>query len=491
MLNLREKIGALICPRIFGDRTGFGSFDFPEPARFLEDYPPASFIVVGGNLEATPKLLNWIRAELLPRPPLFAADLEQGLGQQIRGATVFPPMMALGAAGSLELARDLGAAIAEEAAGFGVRWLLGPVLDLARDPRNPVIGSRSLGDDPRRTAPLGLAFLEGVREGGGIATAKHFPGHGSTPVDSHESLPTLDFPLEWLERFDLLPFRAAVEAKVPSVMVGHLAVPALEPDPALPASLSPRVVEGYLRGRLGYDGVILTDALVMGGAKGDSDPDLLGLLALEAGCDLILMPGDPLATARKIEEAVVRGRLSEKRIDRSLRRLSRLRLSRDRSVVWDPPMDPVDRSLARKSLTLVDAKGAFQPLAPGEAVHLQVWREVREGEELPGTLRAEIGRRGFRLGTGGRSVLAVFSDNRAWRGRAGLSEAAEREILQALSRADRPVLLAFSSPYAVARFLKECAVLLSYGGCRTTVEAALDAVCGELRPQGTLPVRIP
>lgn len=492
-MNLREKIGALICPRVFGDRSGWNCFDFPQPQEFLERYPPASFIVFGGNRETTPGLLRWIRAEIVPRPPLFAADLEEGPGQQIAGATRYPPMMALGASRSEELAQELGAAIAEEANALGIRWLFGPVLDLARDPKNPVMGARSLGSDPARAETLASAFVRGVSEGGGIATGKHFPGHGSTPLDSHEELPTIELSLEWLEKSDLRPFKTLVAQKIPSIMVGHLCVPALESDVKCPTTFSSRIIEGYLRGKLGFDGVVVTDALMMGALKNDS-PDSLGLRALQAGNDLLLMPGDPLATAQRIEEAVVRGGLSEKRIDRSLDRLQKLSTHNRERFRLNLEGKRLDRVFAEKSFTLIDPRKAFQPLRPGESISLHVWNECKAAEGFDALLRKEMGTRGIHVEENGRPVLFLLSDNRAWRGRAGYSQETLDQVLQVLTNAapyPSPLIIGLCSPFALTPLLGKAPILLGYGFSPAGVETSLDILCGFLKAQGVLPINLP
>lgn len=497
-MNLREKIGALICPRVLGDREGGEAFDFPDAEQFLREYPPGSFIVMGGTIEKTPQLLAAIAARL-PRPPLFAADVEEGLGQQLRGARRIAPMMALGAAArnleardsangarrGLDLARRLGRAIACDAAAAGIRWIFAPVLDIARDPRNPVIGSRALGADPEKVATLGIAFCEGVAQGGGIATAKHFPGHGSTPVDSHESLPTVDLSWERFEREDLTPFAAAIRAGMPSIMAGHLAIPALDPTPGLPASLSRVALHDLLRKKLGFRGAVVTDALVMGGVKGSFPEDDLALLALHAGSDVLLMPVRPLPAARRIEAAIRCGELPEARLDEAFSRIESLRTLASSKIPTDRDETLAsDLATAAISITRPRNNGKEKPVAPANTLALTICNETKDREDLPIRFRQAMQHAGFQEADNGRPVLVVFADNRAWRGRAGLSPESIATVERAIAStcnpiARDPILLAFCSPFVVEPWSQRIPTVLAYGASDSLIEAALDRLKGD------------
>jgi len=262
--------------------------------------------------------------------PLFvAADQEGGIVVRLtRGATVFPGNMALGAARDPELARRAAAVMGSEMRAVGIQFNLAPVLDVNNNPRNPVIGVRSYGEDPELVAELGAAQIEGYQQFV-VATAKHFPGHGDTAVDSHMARPVVGHGRERLFQVELLPFRRAIAAGVEAIMTAHMSVPAIEPDPRLPATLSRRVITGLLREELGYDGIIITDSLGMRGVSAEYDMVEASLLALEAGCDLLCASSHTYYGTfvyDAVFAAVRAGRISEERIEESARRVLRAKV---------------------------------------------------------------------------------------------------------------------------------------------------------------------
>ncbi|MBE3577956.1 MAG: hypothetical protein IMX00_09750 [Limnochordales bacterium] len=259
--------------------------------------------------------------------PLFiAADQEGGIVVRLtRGATVFPGNMALGATRDPELARRAAAVMGREMRAMGIQFNLAPVLDVNCNPRNPVIGVRSYGEDPMLVAELGVAQIEGYQKFV-VATAKHFPGHGDTAVDSHVARPVVGHGRERLAAVELVPFRRAIAAGVGAIMTAHLSVPAIEPDPRLPATLSRRIVTGLLREELGYDGIIITDSLGMRGVSAEYDMVEASLLALEAGCDILCASSHTYYGTfvyDAVLAAVRAGRISEERIEESARRVLR------------------------------------------------------------------------------------------------------------------------------------------------------------------------
>src|SRR5262245_8966998 len=223
-------------------------------------------------------------------PLLVCSDFENGAGQQVSGATVLPSNMAVGAAGSEELAALKGRVTAREAKALGVPWILAPVLDLQVRPDNPIVNTRSFGGDAAKAGALGRAFARGVQEEGGLSCGKHFPGHGDVSIDSHLELPVLSEARAGLE-----PFRGPYD----SIMVGHLVVSSIEPD--RPATLSSKVVDGLLRRDLGFDGLVVTDALMMGAITKTCGPEEAAVRAAEAGNDVLLYPVDPQAAIDALE----------------------------------------------------------------------------------------------------------------------------------------------------------------------------------------------
>jgi beta-glucosidase-like glycosyl hydrolase len=251
----------------------------------------AGFIVFGGELETLRKNIGRLQEEA-SSPLIISSDLEQGLGQQVKGGTVFPPAMAVAQAEkeSPGLARQAFECMAREASYAGINTIFAPVLDVNTNPENPIISARAFSDEPKTVSALGTTMVEAFMENGIKPCGKHFPGHGSTSVDSHLALPKVDRTLDELEACELKPFRAAIAAGVPMLMLGHLNVPALDVSET-PISLSAKAI-GYLREIMGFSGIVITDAMDMGGL-GSYTSEEASLMALAAGVDLLLHPGDP------------------------------------------------------------------------------------------------------------------------------------------------------------------------------------------------------
>ncbi|MCL5024809.1 MAG: hypothetical protein M1497_15860 [Nitrospirae bacterium] len=265
----------------------------------------AGFIVFGGELETVRGKLRELQ-EAAGRTLIIASDLEQGLGQQIRGGTLFPPAMAIASAlrglrreKSRDLLAKLYAAFAAEATYAGINTILAPVLDINTNPDNPIIATRAFGEDPDTVSFFGCEMIKSLQRGGIRACGKHFPGHGDTETDSHIGLPVIKKDLPSLEKEEFVSFKRAVTEQVDMIMLGHLSVPALDPSGA-PASLSQKVIS-YLREKMGFDGLLMTDAMNMG-ALGGRDENEASLTALDAGADIILHPSDCDATAAYLKE---------------------------------------------------------------------------------------------------------------------------------------------------------------------------------------------
>lgn len=258
--------------------------------------------------------------------PLFlAADVEEGVGQRFPGATWFPPPMALGAIAQHNLdqaqlySQQMGAITAQEALAIGLNWILAPVVDINNNPENPVINVRSFGETPEVVSQLTTAFIQGARQYPVLTTAKHFPGHGDTAIDSHLELPSLPHSVERLQAVELPPFISAIGAGVDAVMTAHLCIPAW--DAKYPATLSPQILTGQLRETLGFPGLIVTDALVMGAIAEEYGPEEAPVLAVEAGADILLMTADPELTIQAVCDAVAQGRIDKNRIADSVKRI--------------------------------------------------------------------------------------------------------------------------------------------------------------------------
>lgn len=274
--------------------------------------------------------------------PLFmAADIEEGVGQRFSGATWFPPPLAL--AGMIQSgtaieqvqqsAQAMGAWTAQEALAIGLNWVLAPVVDVNNNPQNPVINVRAFGETPERVSQLATAFIQGAQPYPVLTTAKHFPGHGDTATDSHLDLPIIPHACDRIRSIEYPPFQAAIAAHVDGVMSAHLLIPAL--DPEHPATLSPQILTGELRQALGFDGLIVTDALVMGAIANQYGANEAAVLAVAAGADILMMPADPPGAISAVCEAVERGRIPLEQIQASVERIWRAKQKITRYEVED------------------------------------------------------------------------------------------------------------------------------------------------------------
>lgn len=324
-MTLREKAAQLVFPRL-------GS-NMPPPVTAAEDLdrfrteildrcPVGGLVLFNGDVDQTPSTLAELQRHS-PIPLLVSTDMERGVGQQIRGATIFPHAMAFSVAGTTYLERAARIQ-AREALACGVHITFAPVADVNLDPRNPIIATRAFSGDPEKASELVRAYVAGCRTEGLLTTAKHFPGHGNTHQDSHEEIPVVRYERGELDANDLQPFKAAVDAGVDLVMTAHVLYPALDPDD--PATLSAMILRDLLRGELGFEGVVVSDSLLMGAIRAPDDRVGLQAAALvRAGVDVLLDVPDALAAIDGIEAAVDDGSLEERLVDEAAERVLALK----------------------------------------------------------------------------------------------------------------------------------------------------------------------
>lgn len=329
-LSLRQKIGQLIIIRttgyIFDHQIRYPAWEATQTQlkTWLEELNLGGIILLGGSCAEiyyrTQQLQSWAKT------PLFmAADIEEGVGQRFTGASWFPPPMALSKIAKhnpllgKKYAQKMGNITAKEALAIGINWILAPITDVNNNPDNPVINIRSFGDNAQVVGDLAQAFIDGCQCYPILTTAKHFPGHGDTSTDSHLDLPKISHNLQRLQQVELSPFQQAINKGVDSVMTAHLLVEAL--DSHNPATLSHPILTELLRWQMGFEGLIITDALIMGGVAKYACAEEIAVKAIQAGADILLMPENPEIAVNSIEKAIYEGVLSEARIDESLERI--------------------------------------------------------------------------------------------------------------------------------------------------------------------------
>lgn len=336
-MSIDQKIGQLFMIRIGRTSYNFNDPEFIKLKTLINRYHIGGIIFRSGEVYERAAFFN--RLQKIARVPLLiSADIETGTGRQLKGAIELAPNMGIAASGKKSFAREAGRISATEARAAGVHMILAPVADVNNNPLNPIINTRSYGENPQQVAEYVSEFIAGVQENGALATAKHFPGHGNVRVDSHKALPVIDAPLSEFEKTELVPFEAAIKSGVAAIMTAHIAVPAMENGDVLPATMSTNILNGLLRNKMHYDGLIITDALGMRSIRDNYYEGYAAVQSLLAGADILLIPLNLPASFLAVRKAVQRHEISMARIDQSVRRilLAKSRLGITESAQTDP-----------------------------------------------------------------------------------------------------------------------------------------------------------
>ncbi len=531
-MSVDEKIGQLLFTTYHGELTPTDSTTYAKIVHDVVDLHCGGFINVThitpmgiekSQAYATAVLNNQLQSKA-KLPLLIGADFERGTGMRLDDGTSFPTAMALAAADTPADAYTMGKITALEARAVGIQWIYAPVSDVNNNPGNPIINTRSFGEDPHKVAEFVSQFVRGVEENGGLATAKHFPGHGDTAADSHIDLPVIPANRERLESLELVPFRAAIAAGTGSIMTGHLAVPALEPDINTPATLSHNILTGVLRDELHFQGLVVTDAMDMGGITVRYAPGEAAVRAVLAGADALLMPPVPDAAFEGLQNAVRSGLISIERLDASVRRIleakAMLGIDKTRivdinainqklgSVAWQseaqnisdrgitllrdtPHALPIDGTKPNRALLL--AFYADPEPYPGEDLE----RELKSRFDSVTTLRADtrfINAGTLKLpdpSTYDTAILALFVRVSDRKGNVDVP-AEQAAVADQLYKTGKPVItLGFGSPYLIERFPQAQTWLAAFGISDVAQISAARAMFGEIPVRGKLPVTIP
>jgi beta-N-acetylhexosaminidase len=543
-LTLEDKVGQLFVVAAHGRFMNEGSETYRELARQVRENRVGGVCWFLSDVYETAELNRRLQAEA-KIPLLFSADLEAGAGMRFEDVTYWPWPMAVAAAGDPDLAYRQGRIEAEEARALGINQIYAPVADVVVDPDNPVINVRSYGEDPAEVSRYVAAFVRGVQDGGVLATAKHFPGHGATRTDSHRSLPVLDVSRDRLEREDLPPFVAAISAGVASVMVGHLSIPSLDAEPAppragavrdnpytkdpseatqngtVPASLSRAAVDGLLRRDLKFSGLVVIDAADMGALTDHFTQGEIAVRAILAGADQIPKLADTDAAVSAVREAVRSGRVSRERLDQSVERILAAKARVGAPVpdpakifrlVDSPEHRAVAEEIARRGLTLVREQPGALPLSRAARVAHVIVADTLD-PKAPDELRRELERRlehppetftidprssdaDVKSAVEGSSradvtLVSLFVRFQSGRARIAAPPLARPALEEMRRRGSRIVAVALGSPY-VARELPELPTYVAaYGSQPVAQVAAARALFGEAGFSGKLPVTIP
>jgi len=523
-LSIEEKVAQMVACRYAGN---FYPADGDERAHLRDlivRHKVGGMIIFGGDAYET-AVLNNVLQKSAKVPLLIASDLERGAGNQVTGATLFPTIMGIGAADSEELAYEMGKRTALEGRALGIHMTYAPVVDVNVNPDNPIINTRAIGEDPEQVGRLAAAFIRGCQENGMIATAKHFPGHGDTDQDSHILLPVIKADRQRLDKVELYPYRKAIEAGVGAVMVAHLVVPALDPTPNLPATFSVAIQTELLRKEYGFRGLIVTDAMEMGGVTNSYSNTEAAEKAILAGVDIVLLPIDPATVVPYLQESARAGRIPAARVNESARRIleakARLGLHRQKTVDVEslPARLGTKAALAQAQMTfesaatLVKNDGDVLPF-PKTGKRIAVFSlssdpgDYYAGRAFAAAVRTRAPETQLFYADGDTgqesldealqkasgadvTVCALFSSLSAWKGSVGLA-AKHVELIRRLAEGKKPVVvLSFGSPYFLRDFPEVDAYLCFYRNQPQMQTVAARAIFGEIDLTGKLPVSLP
>ncbi|HEX6589422.1 MAG TPA: glycoside hydrolase family 3 N-terminal domain-containing protein [Longimicrobiales bacterium] len=521
-LDLRDRVAQMVVAWIEGGHPAEGSAEYNRALTLVRDRHVGGLIVGKGDALGTAAWLNQLQAHAIV-PLLVTADLEWGPGTRLLGATTVPVNMALAATGDLRYVYEAGRITALEARAAGIHMAFAPVADVNVNPRNPVINTRSYGADPNIVAAHVSAFVAGARDAGILTVAKHFPGHGDTEVDSHLAMPVLTASRSRLDEVELVPFRAAVGSGVDGIMTAHLSVPALDPFAGRPATLSHAILTDLLRNDLGFEGLVVTDALTMDGIRRPGQNGVVAVDAVLAGADILLMPPSAGDAIDAVVAAVEDGRIPRERIDASVRRILYAKLAaglddgaQTDTVAFARMIDSGAHSawaedVAARSLTLVRLAGGALPLGAlpdGRPTPITVVAYDESAQSSRGTTFVEAVRarghdvrfiRVARNSTAaqlrraeeqatGIVVFLSFSNAAPWRGRLGLPE---RVAPFANRLAGRGALIFnFGDPYILSQVPDAETYLLAWAEDQVMERAAARALVGEVRVSGMLPISL-
>lgn len=536
-MTVEQKIGQMMMVGVSGHYFSSTTDQYARLVRLVRERQIGGAILWRGDVYESALRLNTLQA-MSNVPLLVSADLERGVPMRVRRGTPFPDAMAIGATRNTQYAYDVGRAIAREARAIGVHQNYAPVADVNTNPSNPVINTRAFGSDPGLVEGMVDAFIRGTQSAGVLATVKHFPGHGDTGTDSHLDLPAIPYSRARLDSVELVPFRAAVRAGVQSVMIGHLLVPGLDPSRSVPSSLSPAIVTGVLQREFGFAGLIVTDAMDMRGITRDYSPGMSSVMAVKAGVDIVLMPPDEESAFAAMTAAARTGEITQERLDRSVRKILKAKwdLGLDTLRTTDPDEIArvvgsrehwnLARTVARASMTLVKNERTTVPFEARKARRITsivlsdtdngLMEVARPGNtsivEQPGAyFNSLLRQRSVRLETYRLSpvsnaidvdaalarikradllVLPVFVKVRTSSGTVDMPSGLQ-PFLKKVADLDVPtVVVLFGNPYLAGPLSWADAVLCAYGDTEPQVEAAAEALFGEIDLCGKLPVTV-
>jgi len=517
-LTLREKAAQLVISSVIPEGLDENSGEFKKLQKLCEVEKIGGFIFFKGSASDYARLSNKLQS-FSQTPLLISADFERGTKMRVTDGNLYPNNMAIGACGNEKLAYEMGLQIAKESRLLGVHQNYAPVCDVNNNPNNPIINVRSFGEDPNLVSRMSEAMIKGLQDGGLIATIKHFPGHGDTEIDSHKDLPVLNFDMQRLNNLELVPFKNAIDKGVMSVMIAHLSFPELESVPNIPSSLSYNIVQGLLIDKLGFGGLVVTDALNMKGITKYFSASDVAVMCVEAGIDLILMPIDEKTTINAIVNAVNSGRISEERLNRSVEKILKtkewLGLFENKYVNDADVYKTIDYNkaneiafnIAKESITLVKDNNNYLPVKDVNKKTLIL--SLSDGKEnlntgtfinkfsnefpnsksieitsdiIPGNIIAD--------NTYENIIIGVFAKVKHGTGKISILPN-QADFLRNLAIITKNfIVISFGNPYLLNEFPEVPSYICAYGDADVSIEATMLAATGKIKFKGKLSVSI-
>jgi beta-glucosidase-like glycosyl hydrolase len=546
-MSVEEKVGQVVYIGINAKFLNQGSPAFKELRRQVVDNHIGGVIFFGAPIYETAVMINRAQ-EMAEVPLLMSLDAETGIGMRFEDATNFPWAMAVAATGNVDFARRMGVITGREARAMGIHHIFAPVLDVNNNADNPVINVRSFGEDPETVGRFGSAFIDGIQSQRVIATAKHFPGHGDTNVDSHRGLPIIDHSMSSLEKTELVPFRLAVNDGVASIMIAHIALPQVDSEEikplknyqggdaergaeivnqsaTIPATLSEKVQTELLRKQMGFDGLIVSDAMSMSGLTLYFTQEEAGVRAFLAGTDILEKPSDPDAMIRGLLEAVRSGRISQQRLDGSVRKILAWKyevgLVKDKltpidqmdKIISGPESDQLAQDIAEKAITLVRNDSALLPMDKNTRVAVLALSNGFDPETTFAPLTRELRANGIKFEAAlvqentsteqlakARSIVAgadtvivgLYGRVRSGaKNSVGLPDNGAALLREVLASSKKVINISFGNPYILGSFPQMKTYVVAYGDMPALQRSAVKAIYGMQDVTGRLPISLP
>jgi beta-N-acetylhexosaminidase len=522
-MPLYEKCTQIFMPAVFGNSLNQSSNEFKFALDLVKVHGIGGIVISTGNVEETASMINELQKNANV-PLLVSADFENGIGMRIKAANLFPHNMAIGSTNNSIFAYQTGKATATESLLLGVNLNFAPVADINNNPNNPVINIRSYSENKNFVSEFCKSFVRGSLEGGVIATAKHFPGHGNTRVDSHNDLPIIRGSKEYLFKNELKPFIDLIENNIQAIMIGHLNVPAFDKEKNLPASLSYNIVTKLLKEKLGFEGLIITDALNMKAVTNFFKPGEECVQAFKAGNDILLMPVDIRAGITAIYNAVQSGEISEKRLNDSVRKILSAKrwLKLDKSKFKNIKSIPkrirlqdhyhLSTIIAENSVTVVKINDSLLPLDSTKymktlLINISNRNSITDhhfnkiyNEQFP--IYSGITLTSASVGTDylfatdiardcDMIILAAYFSVRNDINGKSLSDLQINFIDELLKLNKKVIIISFENPYILSLFPEAENYICTFSNSKASQRAALNLLNGSIQPKGRLPISIP